>query len=219
MRFTEKLNATLKKAYELYAINESRQYCDLKELMNSANIIADHEEVVNVGKRLEGDGLVIFYLKYGKSGTPHIYLTSDGIALCESGTLFELDLPVVKTNEVETEAQTSSTDRSSLPGNDQNENESEQPVTDDLAKVVVDEPLSKPQSLLQLLQEIKVAATLSEDLRVREIKELLERIEELTVFLNAEQRIPKYGFNDFFLLFHHMEPMSLFMPKLNAYLP
>lgn len=259
MRFTDKLIATLKKAYENYSLHKNRQYLDLKELMNAADIITDHEEVVNLGKRLEGDGLVIFHLKYGKNGTPHIYLTSEGIDKCESGTLFDVevqvqqaleensaDLSIAETPPAIIEKSTEDSARATMdvfispivdtPVQDQKHTEkSNTIIVPDILEMTINKPapvnsetattplvatetMKNATSLRLLLQEIKIAASLNEDLRVREVKELLERIEELTVYINVQQRIPKYGFLDFLQAINKIEPMHNFKLSLNNYL-
>lgn len=263
MRFTDKLIATIKKAYEHYAVHKNRQYLDLRELINSADIVTDNEEVVNLGKRLEGDGLVIFHLKYGKYGTPHIYLTSDGIDKCESGVLFDIDTiqpdnaAAITVNTAPANDQPTSTDEIK---NSVTQEIMEPELASDVippvntsatSEVVFNEPdngagklptkntetfienkavpefLAAPTdangqraaTLLELLHEIKIAASLNEDLRVREVKELMERIEEISVYIKAQSKIPKYGFNDFLLAINEIEPMDNFIPRLEKYLP
>lgn len=262
MRFTDKLIATIKKAYEHYAVHKNRQYLDLRELINSADIVTDNEEVVNLGKRLEGDGLVIFHLKYGKYGTPHIYLTSDGIDKCESGVLFDVETilpdtePAITVNTAPANDQPTSADEIKhivtpeimepemvndvLPPvkisepleieHKKADSGTGKPVANNSENLIENKPVPEPSvapidansqrsaTFLELLHEIKVAASLNEDLRVREVKELMERIEEISVYIKAQNKIPKYGFSDFLLFMNEIEPMDNFIPRLEKFL-
>ena len=60
MTQSQKIKVILKKAYEIYRTSHNRDYYDLVELLHNIDIIADYQEVINIGKRLQGDGLFNF---------------------------------------------------------------------------------------------------------------------------------------------------------------
>src|SRR4051794_10718538 len=84
MTQSEKIKVVLKKAYQQYTAHKTREYYDLVEIFEANDIIADYQEVLNIGKRLEGDGLFNFALRYGKTGHPHIQFTSYGLDFYEN---------------------------------------------------------------------------------------------------------------------------------------
>jgi hypothetical protein len=200
MTQSEKIKIVLKKAYEIYssASHKTREYYDLVDILEKNDMIVDYQEVLNIGKRLEGDGLFNFALRYGKTGHPHIQFTSYGLDFYENYLLHDMDTPIGDI--IEAEKTANKAEKINVPHADAAKGPS-------------------PLNLILLLIEIQILVRSAKDIPEDLCQELFERIDELSIYINVTQKIPKRALMDFINTLQYMRQMDKFLPELKDFLP
>ena len=223
MTQSEKIKIVLKKAFELYSTQKNREFYDLTELFKQADLIVDYQEILNIGKRLEGDGLFNFALHHGKTGHPHIQFTSFGIDFCERGPEEAVEQPAIEVAKKPTKEakRKPNQEPEQIPVAETPQSEEIKPnisYNEVLPKREVPKTPTPLNLVLQLI-EIQISVhgdkSIPEDVRM----EIFERIDELSIYLNVTQKIPKRALMDFVYVIKLLPTVEMHIPELLTYMP